>query len=38
MVAGRQVRRVLGFNGNGAHFRATTDGVAKGGYKEFILR
>ena len=37
-VEGRQVRRVLGYNGNGAHFRRTTDGVAKGGYKEFSFR
>jgi hypothetical protein len=34
-VEGRQVRRVLGYNGNGVHFRRTTDEVAKGGYKEF---
>ena len=27
-VAGRTVRRVLGYNGNGAHFRRTTDEVA----------
>ena len=38
LVAGRHVRRVLGYNGNGAHFRATTDGVAKDGSKEFVLR
>ena len=37
-VAGRTVRRVLGYNGNGAHFRATTDAVATGGYKEFDFR
>jgi cation diffusion facilitator CzcD-associated flavoprotein CzcO len=37
-VEGRQVRRVLGYNGNGAHFRRTTDDVAKGGYKEFSFR
>ena len=37
-VEGRQVRRVLGYNGNGAHFRRTTDDVAKGGYKEFAFR
>ena len=37
-VAGRQVRRVLGYNGNGAHFRRTTDDVAKGGYREFEFR
>ena len=34
-VEGRQVRRVLGYNGNGVHFRKTTDEVAKGGYQEF---
>ena len=34
-VDGRTARRVLGYNGNGAHFRKTTDEVAKGGYKEF---
>jgi len=32
-VDGRTVRRVLGYNGNGAHFRRTTDEVAKGGYR-----
>ena len=37
-VDGRNVRRVLGYNGNGAHFRRTTDEVAKGGYKEFVFR
>ena len=37
-VEGRTVRRVLGYNGNGAHFRKTTDEVAKGGYKEFRFR
>ena len=37
-VEGRQVRRVLGYNGNGAHFRRTTDDVAKGGYQEFSFR
>jgi cation diffusion facilitator CzcD-associated flavoprotein CzcO len=37
-VEGRQVRRVLGYNGNGVHFRRKTDEVAKGGYKEFIFR
>jgi len=37
-VDGRQVRRVLGYNGNGVHFRRTTDEVAKGGYKEFMFR
>jgi cation diffusion facilitator CzcD-associated flavoprotein CzcO len=36
-VEGRQVRRVLGYNGNGVHFRRTTDAVAKGGYQEFLF-
>jgi hypothetical protein len=29
---------VLGYNGNGVHYRKRTDEVAKGGYKEFIFR
>jgi cation diffusion facilitator CzcD-associated flavoprotein CzcO len=37
-VEGRQVRRVLGYNGNGVHFRRKTDEVARGGYREFALR
>jgi hypothetical protein len=37
-VDGRTVRRVLGYNGNGAHFRRTTDEVAKGGYQDFAFR
>jgi cation diffusion facilitator CzcD-associated flavoprotein CzcO len=37
-VEGRQVRRVLGYNGNGVHFRRKTDEVAKSGYKEFVFR
>src|ERR1700712_1193195 len=37
-VDGRTVRRVLGYNGHGVHFRRTTDEVAKGGYKEFLFR
>ena len=37
-VEGRTVRRVLGYNGNGVHFRKTTDEVASGGYREFIFR
>ena len=36
-VEGRQVRRVLGYNGNGVHFRRKTDHVAKGGYQEFAF-
>jgi cation diffusion facilitator CzcD-associated flavoprotein CzcO len=37
-VEGRAVRRVLGYNGNGVHFRRKTDEVAKGGYQEFVFR
>ena len=37
-LEGRTVRRVLGYNGNGAYFRRTTDEVAKGGYREFAFR
>ena len=37
-VEGRTVRRVLGYNGNAANFRRTTDAVSKGGYKEFSFR
>jgi len=37
-VEGRGIRRVLGYNGNGVHFRRLTDEVAKGGYKEFAFR
>jgi hypothetical protein len=34
-VKGRNVCRVLGYNGHGVHFRHKTDEVAKGGYQEF---
>ena len=37
-VEGRSVRRVLGYNGHGVHFRRKTDEVAKGGYQEFAFR
>lgn len=37
-VEGRNVRRVLGYNGNGVHYRNKTDEVAKGDYKEFTFR
>jgi hypothetical protein len=37
-VAGRNVRRILGYNGNGVQFRRKTDEVTNGGYKEFALR
>ena len=33
-VEGRNVRRVLGYNGNGVHFRRTTTDVAAKGYQE----
>ena len=34
-VAGRSVRRVLGYNGNGVQFRRKTEEVAANGYQEF---
>jgi cation diffusion facilitator CzcD-associated flavoprotein CzcO len=37
-VDGRTVRRVLGYNGNGVHYRRKTAEVAAGGYKEFAFR
>jgi len=37
-VEGRLERRVLGYNGNGVHYRKKTDEVANGGFKEFIFR
>jgi cation diffusion facilitator CzcD-associated flavoprotein CzcO len=37
-VEGRTVRRVLGYNGNGVHYRRKTDKVASGGYREFAFR
>jgi cation diffusion facilitator CzcD-associated flavoprotein CzcO len=37
-VEGRSVRRVLGYNGHGVHFRRKTDEVASGGYQEFAFR
>jgi cation diffusion facilitator CzcD-associated flavoprotein CzcO len=37
-VEGRSVRRVLGYNGNGVHFRRKTDEVARGGYRELAFR
>jgi hypothetical protein len=36
-VKGRNVCRVLGYNGHGVHFRHKTDEVAKGGYQEFAF-
>lgn len=37
-VEGRGVRRVLGYNGNGVHFRQKTQEVATNGYQEFQFR
>jgi len=37
-VDGRTVRRVLGYNGNGVHYRRKTAEVAAGGYREFAFR
>jgi cation diffusion facilitator CzcD-associated flavoprotein CzcO len=37
-VEGRSVRRVLGYNGHGIHFRRKTDEVGQGGYQEFAFR
>lgn len=37
-VAGRLERRVLGYNGNGAHFRKKTDETARDGYRELRFR
>jgi cation diffusion facilitator CzcD-associated flavoprotein CzcO len=37
-VSGRSVRRVLGYNGNGIHYRRTCERVAAGGYQEFAFR
>ena len=37
-VDGRSVRRVLGYNGNGVHYRRKTAEVADGGYKEFAFK
>jgi len=37
-VEGRSVRRVLGYNGNGVHYRRLCDAVAAGGYREFAFR
>lgn len=34
-VEGRNVRRVLGYNGNGVHFRKKAAEVASNGYREF---
>jgi cation diffusion facilitator CzcD-associated flavoprotein CzcO len=37
-VDGRGVRRVLGYNGNGVHYRRKTAEVAEGNYREFAFR
>jgi len=37
-VEGRTVRRVLGYNGNGAHYRRKCDEVAANSYQEFLFR
>jgi cation diffusion facilitator CzcD-associated flavoprotein CzcO len=37
-VEGRSVRRVLGYNGNGTHYRRKCEEVADGNYREFLFR
>jgi len=37
-VSGKNVRRVLGYNGNGVHYRRKCEEVAAGGYQEFAFR
>jgi cation diffusion facilitator CzcD-associated flavoprotein CzcO len=37
-VEGRSVRRVLGYNGNGVHYRRKCEEVIAGGYQEFAFR
>jgi cation diffusion facilitator CzcD-associated flavoprotein CzcO len=37
-VEGRTVRRVLGYNGNGIHYRHKCEEVIAGGYQEFAFR
>ena len=37
-VEGRTVRRVLGYNGNGLHYRRKCEEVTAGGYREFLFR
>jgi hypothetical protein len=37
-VEGRSVRRVLGYNGNGVHYRRKCEEVAAGGYQELAFR
>ena len=37
-VEGRSVRRVLGYNGHGVHFRRKCEEVASGDYQDFAFR
>jgi cation diffusion facilitator CzcD-associated flavoprotein CzcO len=37
-VEGRSVRRVLGYNGNGVHYRRKCEEVTAGGFQEFAFR
>jgi hypothetical protein len=37
-VEGRGIRRVLGYNGNGIHYRRKCEEVTAGGYQEFEFR
>jgi cation diffusion facilitator CzcD-associated flavoprotein CzcO len=37
-VEGRTIRRVLGYNGNGVHYRRKCEEVANNGYREFEFR
>ncbi len=37
-VEGRSVRRVLGYNGNGMHYRRKCEDVTAGGFQEFAFR
>ena len=37
-VDGRTVRRVLGYNGNGVHYRRKCEEVASGDYRDFAFR
>jgi hypothetical protein len=37
-VEGRNVRRVLGYNGNGMHYRRKCEEVTSRGYQELVFR
>jgi hypothetical protein len=37
-MEGRPVRRVLGYNGHGVHYRRKCEEIARGGYREFTFR